>query len=81
MRRGEDHGEFDHRTIPTFFRFQNSPSAILCFSGSKRLALAKTGLPVISMEYETPRFGFDVLKPLPTIAGKAARRERTAGMT
>ncbi len=77
---GDAQGEFDRRTIPAFSRFRNSASAIRCFSGSRHLALAKTGLPVVSIVWKTPCFGFGVPDPSPTMAGKEARSERTAGV-
>jgi hypothetical protein len=43
--------------------------------------LAKTGLPVVSIEWKTPCFGFGALDPSLTIAGNEASSSRTAGAT
>ena len=75
---GEDHGESERRMMPAASSLRNSASAVRSLSGSRRRALAKTGLPVVSTECLTPWRGLGVPLPSPTLVGNAASRVRTA---
>ena len=60
IRRGLDHGEEEHRTIPTFSILRNSALADASFSGSKRQALGKTGGPgAVGRSCKTPYLGVE----------------------
>jgi hypothetical protein len=79
MGSGDNQGESEWRMMLAASSWQNSASAWCSLSRSKRRALANTGRPVVPMVWRILCFGDGFPFPSPTMAGNAARRERTVG--